>query len=62
MFVHRRFRESLNWQTNDSVYGLDIDAADQWLEAGWNVGVFYWTPYADEPALHDAEMKIWTNR
>jgi ribose 1,5-bisphosphokinase PhnN len=38
--TNRRFRESLNWKANDLDYGLDINAADHWIEAGWNVGVW----------------------
>eukprot|EP00624_Nannochloropsis_granulata_P007318 evm.model.NODE_7157_length_17160_cov_22.777040.7 len=57
----RKFRESLNWNDNDVEYGLDMNAADHWLKAGWNVGVFYWASYADEDYVHDAEAKIWSN-
>ncbi len=38
----------------------DIDLAEAWLEDGWNVGFFYWHPFADEDAVWDAEDKIWT--
>lgn len=59
--IIRNFRESLNWNDNDDEYGLDMNAADHWLKAGWNVGVFYWASYADEDYVHDAEAKIWSN-
>jgi len=59
--IIRKFRESLNWNDNDDEYGLDMNAADHWLKAGWNVGVFYWASYADEDYVHDAEAKIWSN-
>ena len=59
--IIRKFRESLNWNDNDDEYGLDMNAADHWLKAGWNVGVFYWSSYADEDYVHDAEAKIWSN-
>lgn len=42
--IARRFRESLNWKENDLDFGLDIDAADHWIEAGWNVGVWCVAP------------------
>jgi hypothetical protein len=58
----RGFRESLNWAFNDPEYGLDINAADAWIQSGWNVGVYYWHQYADEDFLHDAEAKIYSNR
>jgi hypothetical protein len=44
----RRFRETFNWYHNDADYGLDVNAADLWIEAGWNVGVLYWNQHADE--------------
>jgi len=28
---------------------------DHWIKAGYNVGIFYWNQYADEPFIHDAE-------
>lgn len=59
--IIRKFRESLNWNDNDDEYGLDMNAADHWLKAGWNVGVFYWASYADEDYVHDAEAKIWSH-
>ncbi|MCA9982131.1 MAG: hypothetical protein KDD89_14905, partial [Anaerolineales bacterium] len=49
-------RESLVWQHND----FEADLAAPWLDAGWNVGVFYWDQFADEPLVMDAEAKIWT--
>lgn len=35
-----------------------------WLALGWNVGVFYWTQFADESIANfmRAEAKIWTPR
>lgn len=33
-----------------------------WLEAGWNVGFFYWDQFADEECARDAEQKIWFDR
>ena len=38
----------------------DIDLAEKWIDDGWNVGIFYWHPFADEDAVWDAEDKIWT--
>ncbi len=35
---------------------------NQWVANGWNVGIFHWTNYADEPAVWDAESKIWDAR
>lgn len=60
--TNRQFRESLNWSANDVVYGLDVNAADHWIEGGWNVGVYYWREYADETYVQFAEAKIWTTQ
>ena len=30
-----------------------------WLERGYNVGVFYWNQFSDEPRVTDAENKIY---
>ncbi len=37
-----------------------VDLAAPWIDAGWNLGVFDWGPFADEPFVFDAEAKIWT--
>eukprot|EP00929_Paragymnodinium_shiwhaense_P003812 TRINITY_DN104487_c0_g1_i1.p1 TRINITY_DN104487_c0_g1~~TRINITY_DN104487_c0_g1_i1.p1 ORF type:complete len:530 (-),score=42.67 TRINITY_DN104487_c0_g1_i1:153-1682(-) len=39
----------------------DAPLIDKWLEAGWNVGKFYWDQFADEKCARDAEQKIWFN-
>jgi hypothetical protein len=33
-----------------------------WIEQGWNVGIFQWTQFADEPLAHfgRGQAKIWT--
>ncbi len=31
-----------------------------WKSAGWNVGIFYWNQFADEPEVKDAEAKLWS--
>ncbi|MEM9489270.1 MAG: hypothetical protein AAGC55_09000, partial [Myxococcota bacterium] len=53
-------RETFNYLQNDSKYGEDIDTADAWIEAGWNVGIFYWNQFADEDEVKNAETKIHT--
>jgi hypothetical protein len=37
------------------------DTIQAWISAGWNVGIFYWNQFSDEPSVPDAEAKIWTN-
>lgn len=53
-------RESFNYKQNDATYGVDVDTADAWIRAGWNIGIFYWNQFADEGEVTDAEAKIWT--
>jgi pimeloyl-ACP methyl ester carboxylesterase len=68
IFVHgwqrnsavERLMETFNYLRIDSKYGVDSVLADPWLKAGWNVGIFFWTPFADEPEVTDAEAKIWS--
>jgi uncharacterized protein YjdB len=45
---------------DDSGQEQAVDLAAAWVDAGWNVGVFDWGPFADEPIVTDAEAKIWT--
>ncbi|MCJ8170858.1 hypothetical protein [Atopomonas sediminilitoris] len=40
--------------------GPDLDLANSWLNAGYNVGILYWNQFADEGEVKDAEAKIWT--
>lgn len=44
----------------ESFYFYGQYAADPWIKAGWNVGVFYWNQFSDEFNVEDAEAKIWT--
>lgn len=53
-------RESFNYKQNDPTYGVDVNMADAWINKGWNIGIFYWNQFADEPEVKNAETKIWT--
>ncbi len=44
----RGSRETFNYKQNDATYGIDVNAADAWISAGWNIGIFYWNQFADE--------------
>lgn len=44
----------------ESFYIYGEDAADAWINAGYNVGVLYWNQFSDELNVEDAEAKIWT--
>ncbi|GLS27339.1 hypothetical protein [Marinibactrum halimedae] len=36
-----------------------IDLAASWINDGYNVAIYYWTQFADESEVQDAEEKIW---
>lgn len=38
----------------------DVDFANLWIAAGYNVGIIYWNQFADESEVKDAEAKIWS--
>ncbi len=54
--VAKKFEPSLRLETPN---GVDEWTHHAWLEQGWNVGIFHWTSYADEPFVWDAESKMW---
>jgi uncharacterized protein YjdB len=58
--VPRGKRETFNYKLNDPTNGVDVNLADAWITAGWNIGIFYWDQFADEPEVKNAETKIWT--
>lgn len=58
--VVRNFRETFNFKQNDPDNGVDVNSADAWINAGWNIGIFYWEQFSDEQNVTDAEAKIWT--
>lgn len=38
-----------------------VNTANAWVSGGWNVGIFYWNQFSDEPNnVQWAEAKIWT--
>lgn len=43
------------------VTAKSVNTANAWINAGWNVGIFFWNQFSDESAVTDAEAKIWTN-
>ncbi|MCH9686502.1 MAG: hypothetical protein K0V04_34030 [Deltaproteobacteria bacterium] len=55
--ISRREEHGLNFKGSQ---GPDIDLADAWIDAGWNVGLFNWQNFADEDGVKDAEGKIWS--
>ncbi len=56
-YTHR----TMIWEFEDaSGQEQSVDLAAAWVDAGWNIGVFDWGPFADESIVTDAEAKIWT--
>ncbi len=55
-------QRTLMWTVADPATGKEstYDLAAPWIDAGWNIGLFDWGPFADEPVVLDAEAKIWT--
>jgi len=60
--IVRGSRETFNYKANDSRFGIDVNSADAWINAGWNIGIFYWQEFADESEVRDAEAKIWSSQ
>lgn len=44
-------RETFDYKKNDPEAGADIVTSNAWLDAGWNVGIFYWDRLADDPGV-----------
>ncbi len=56
-------RATFNYSKTDPIYGIKVDAADAWIDAGWNVGIYYWNQISDEISPITVEDKIWgTNK
>jgi hypothetical protein len=56
-------RESFRFGHTDTGSFASEDIISEWVQAGWNVGIFYWDRFADEDetaAPHHAEAKIWS--
>jgi pimeloyl-ACP methyl ester carboxylesterase len=45
---------------NRTAFDAPADVAASWINAGWNVGIYYWNQFADEGEVKDAEAKIWS--
>ncbi|MCB2313426.1 hypothetical protein LGL55_20075 [Clostridium tagluense] len=41
---------------------IDINVLKDWINKGYNVGIFNWKQLADEPIVECAEDKIWTSQ
>ncbi len=45
-----------------SLGGPEKNIAEDWINAGYNVGILYWNQFSDEDEVKDAEAKIWTTQ
>lgn len=52
-------RATFNYGKTDPIEGVKVDAADAWIDAGWNIGIFYWNQISDESEPIEAENKVW---
>ena len=48
-----------NFLFTDPTTQATQDLAAAWIDAGWNIGIFYWSQFADETEVKAAEEKIW---
>ncbi|RZA11873.1 MAG: hypothetical protein EOP10_32330, partial [Proteobacteria bacterium] len=55
-------RATFNYSKADPFEGPKVDAADAWIDAGWNIGIFYWNQFGDETKVKDAEDKVWEDK
>jgi len=53
---------SQNNYAKENLYFADagIWTHTNWIDKGWNVGIFYWSQWADEDEVKNAEAKIWS--
>ncbi len=49
-----------NFLFTNPLTGKTEDLASSWIDANWNIGVFYWNQFADEEDVTVAEGKIWS--
>jgi hypothetical protein len=59
----RGFRETMNTPTGvdfNNTYPV-LHTGNLWIERGYNICVFYWNQFSDEPDIKVAEKKIYTN-
>jgi len=55
----RPLATSEGFLTPEDIYGEAVDTAAAWREAGYDVLIFCWAPFADELTPAQAEQKIW---
>jgi hypothetical protein len=60
--VQHDYRLSFDYHLNDPEFcPRSIPSSPNfWVTEGWNIGIFYWDQFADEPLPEYAEAKIWS--
>lgn len=59
--VENGFRETFDYHLNSPGYcPEELVESKSWIQKGWNMGIFYWDQFADEPEPWLAEAKIWS--
>mmetsp|Transcript_20027 Transcript_20027/g.33048 ORF Transcript_20027/g.33048 Transcript_20027/m.33048 type:complete len:478 (-) Transcript_20027:274-1707(-) len=60
----RGFRETINWvnsEVDERKIFKDTHSVNLWVKKGYNVGIFYWNQFCDEPSIVEAERKIYNS-
>lgn len=60
--IQHDYRLSFDYHLNDPQFCPRSTpcASNFWIMKGWNMGIFYWDQFADEPLPELAEAKIWS--
>jgi hypothetical protein len=54
------FRESFYLKPGYPDVPEHFNTANAWIDAGWNIGIFYWNQFSDDTSPDYAEAKIYT--
>jgi len=64
IYVHGWNRNATPARRRDTFRFADSEAPGDvtvpWRRDGWNLGIFYWNQFSDEPEVKDVEAKVWT--
>jgi len=58
--ISASYPPNFTYRYTEGIFPRQVNTANAWVQAGWNVGIFYWNQFSDEPLVTDAEAKIWT--
>lgn len=61
--IEKGFRETFDYHLNSpDQCPKELVESKYWVQKGWNIGIFYWDQFADEPEPWKAEAKIWSSK